>query len=530
MDQHRPWFVSRRNVLKAGAGVAAGLLHRRGASDAASGPRAVSMAMHLHSSYSEGSASMRWHLAQAAATGVDVVWLSDHDWRMSAHEFLTSMSLTSLAEKVDTGTVRLQRVGGNGGGVSALGLNPGGATWAVEDVDARQCASGSLANLTITVDASPSGALSLHVDGSMDASGRTATASKRITTSGTVSWAPARDLPGGKDNTLGRLSFSGTGTLRNLRLDWGAKGKDILAQQRSLLAGPPGPTRYQGLEVSWYYPHFGAYGGSLAIPAYGATGVDTSSSAAVRQLVGHAQAAGSVVSYNHPFGVTLTSPGESLDAARFGAVCRSVISEEACGADLLEVAYPGRGHADIGDHLALWDACLRNGLWLTGTGASDDHGNGGLPWVAQQNRFVTVAWAAGVGQSPLLAALLAGRAFARKLGTWSGTIDLHLDGCPMGSASVSSRDTRQLTVDVSAMPRGGRVSLVGGAVDRAAGTPSSRALATLPGSGRVTLDTRRDCFVRAVVLDGAGQVVGVANPIWSFRSVPPGGIPPRRAC
>jgi hypothetical protein len=44
------------------------------------------------------------------------------------------------------------------------------------------------------------------------------------------------------------------------------------------------------------------------------------------------------------------------------------------------------------------------------------------------------------------------------------------------------------------------------------------------------IDTGKDSFVRTQVLDSAGTVVGLSNPVWLLRATPPGGIPaPRRA-
>ena len=45
------------------------------------------MAMHVHASFSEGSASMQAHLAEAERTGVDVIWWTEHDHRMVARRF-----------------------------------------------------------------------------------------------------------------------------------------------------------------------------------------------------------------------------------------------------------------------------------------------------------------------------------------------------------------------------------------------------------------------------------------------------------
>jgi hypothetical protein len=44
----------------------------------------VTMAMHLHGSFSEGTASMDAHLQQAQRLGVDVLWWTDHDFRVAA--------------------------------------------------------------------------------------------------------------------------------------------------------------------------------------------------------------------------------------------------------------------------------------------------------------------------------------------------------------------------------------------------------------------------------------------------------------
>jgi hypothetical protein len=56
------------------------------------------MAMHVHSSFSEGTASMLAQLDQARANGVEVLWWTDHDWRMSAHGYRGTVHFTGLTE------------------------------------------------------------------------------------------------------------------------------------------------------------------------------------------------------------------------------------------------------------------------------------------------------------------------------------------------------------------------------------------------------------------------------------------------
>ena len=78
--------ISRRRVLQgaasaatlAGVGVAIGPMIGRAAQvNAAEVP--IRMAMHIHASFSEGTASMQAHLAEAERTGVDVIWWTEHE-------------------------------------------------------------------------------------------------------------------------------------------------------------------------------------------------------------------------------------------------------------------------------------------------------------------------------------------------------------------------------------------------------------------------------------------------------------------
>jgi hypothetical protein len=60
------------------------------------------MAMHIHASLSEGTASMAAHLDQATRFGVDVLWWTDHDFRMSAHGHTTAVGFDGPAEGTGT--------------------------------------------------------------------------------------------------------------------------------------------------------------------------------------------------------------------------------------------------------------------------------------------------------------------------------------------------------------------------------------------------------------------------------------------
>jgi hypothetical protein len=71
---------------------------------AAAGTLPVSMAMHIHSSFSEQYGSMEGHLLQAQRNAVDVIWWTDHDYRMSGIGYRKTVHFTSLtAEKPAAG-------------------------------------------------------------------------------------------------------------------------------------------------------------------------------------------------------------------------------------------------------------------------------------------------------------------------------------------------------------------------------------------------------------------------------------------
>ncbi len=65
----------------------------------ADGTSAYSMAMHIHSSFSEQNGSMDSHLFQAARNSVDVLWWTDHDHRMAAIGYRKTVHFTSLTSE-----------------------------------------------------------------------------------------------------------------------------------------------------------------------------------------------------------------------------------------------------------------------------------------------------------------------------------------------------------------------------------------------------------------------------------------------
>lgn len=99
--------ITRRNVLKTTAAVTALGAARlelgpqpASAASAADPGQPVSMAMHIHASWSEGIGSMQGHLEEATASGLDVMWWSEHDFRMAEHGFPGTIHMNGPAETV----------------------------------------------------------------------------------------------------------------------------------------------------------------------------------------------------------------------------------------------------------------------------------------------------------------------------------------------------------------------------------------------------------------------------------------------
>lgn len=96
--------LSRRRFLTAAGSLAAIAalpgrpweLPAKAAVTGSDGTSPFSMAMHIHSAFSEQAGSMEGHLQQAQLNAVDVVWWTDHDHRMASGGYRKTVHFTSL--------------------------------------------------------------------------------------------------------------------------------------------------------------------------------------------------------------------------------------------------------------------------------------------------------------------------------------------------------------------------------------------------------------------------------------------------
>jgi len=331
-----------------------------------------------------------------------------------------------------------------------------------------------------------------------------------------------------------------------LRFNRSISGQAFFTQQADMgaaLAARYGSVaQQQGLEVSLALPHVNWFGKSVSIPDYGSTSGRREYGVYLAQnLIPKVHASGGLISYNHPFGYgdipeLPQSQQDALLVQTATGLLPAAGTPAALGADLLEVGYRLRQGMDLAHHVALWDIMSRNALFFTGNGTNDDHF--GQNWLGPKNNWFSSAWARSTSVADLLGALAAGRAWCASLSGYRGSMDLLVDGTvSMGSVSVSKVRSRELAASATVIPAHGVLQILQGTVDYAgAADPSadtnvigSYSASQLTG-GPVTqpIDTGKDSFVRTQVLDSTGTVVGLSNPVWLLRAVPPGGIPAPR--
>lgn len=594
-----PTGLSRRSFLTVVGAAAGGILlpTPAGAAAAVVGSgfptaRPLVLAMHVHGSWSEGLGSWEAQFSQAAANGIDVLYLTDHDSRGTAYRYLTSFrgavwvpgqsgSLARRESTVSSGSLHLLAESANSA--------PAAVTLSVEPLRSAfnrlrtsiaghrlrlaigRCSLTGGASWQVAIELSyhpqvgsrPAGNYLLHYRFGAAAPGRHTEGGGLVgvvdapppASGSTVTLSPVTDVAAlwpsmlAFDNCFYGLSISVTSPHAGASGDVEVTGAtfdrsrsdpaSVIADQSRLVTSYaprfPGLLARPSVEVSRNLPHLNPFGVPPFIPDY-ALDTPTDHRAFYRHLVADVHRRGGLLSWNHPFGY---AEGPLLDPAgttvKRREVFRSLRSVGLFGADLLEVGYTLRGKVDTAAHLALWDTFSRSGTFLTGNGTSDDHS--GSAWTALPNGFVTGVWAPSRSDAHLTWALAGGRAYVADLGRWPrGQMDLLVDDvAPMGSVSVSSRTSRTLAIRGVNLPTGGRVEVVGGPVDDAGRSdPGTAVLHTVTAASFVggvhalSVNTSTSRFLRVQVRDSAGRIVGSSNPIWLLRSPPSAGIPPAR--
>lgn len=558
---------------------------------------AVMTALHVHASFSEGGGSMAAQLSEAAALGVGALWWTEHDWRMSANGYLSRIAFAELeaegvrwepdtsANTPDVGKHTVTTTGPPVGGETAPVLRLTASGDGGKRAEHRVAAHSDRALYSTSLHGQE-WALAVHLDrvqeraflaldlltswrpaghgrdaGHYRLSYRFSDHREGLQVVGHVAeiylraplgrWheallRPAEDLSrawpelDGRDASCTELSVAamtwGEGEvsayLHDLTITRAhVEGQQPLATQRALVEryAPDFPTVTQlpALELSAEAPHVCAYGGAVTLPAEDA-GPPVTMPERVRSQ-------GGVAAYAHPFGVAGRAVVQSEQPELRRVVLETLSSTQAYGCTALEVGYRQRGGADLSSHESVWDACSRQGIFLTGLGVNDNHS--GMNWANHTNNFVTWLWSASTGEDDLLNAMRSGHAYFGDPVLFSGQLDIRVGPSDhMGMAVARQGATTDLRLVAAGLPTGSELEVLRLDMDGSA-TPADPAegvllrypLAQLPdGEARISLATGTDCVVRTRVRAASGEVVALSNPLWVLTDPAAAQVPQER--
>ena len=242
--------------------------------------------------------------------------------------------------------------------------------------------------------------------------------------------------------------------------------------------------------------------------------------------------------WNHPFGYSAVGHAASTATARralFSAQLNDPIAPF-LGAMGLEVGYAARGGASFQDHLDLLDTFTRHAVWLTATGANDEHNR--AYWSGLNNGFFTGVFPATVDDQAIAACLRSANAYTAHPGQWPGAmLSMLVDGVPMGGVTVGGVAARTAELSVEALPAGFTLQLLASPVDFQGVDPATTVVGQwsagqvgAAGSGTVstTVSQTGAMFVRPQVLNTKGVPIATGNPCTFLTAEPPRGIPAER--
>ncbi|GGM43880.1 hypothetical protein ACFFX1_24105 [Dactylosporangium sucinum] len=531
--------------------------------------RPVSMAMHIHGPFSEGLASYSAHFEQARRHGVDVIWWTDHDFRIAAFAHRAAVHFDGAAEP-ERGLAWTWTTSAEGkltssaadfvasphsppdGPGKALRLSAAGAGILWYQGNAwNATANACIADTTLTLDVLPEtlsgdGALLLDVQlshhparggrpagilriryriGAAELPGHSASG-----TSGTVSrpvknglWQRFTFVPRDDVARLWPDVVPGDNALTGLRIGVQRAGfvVDRLTFDRSRRAGQAGEQLRAEVIAAAARDHPGVthframemslvrhvnwFGGDQTFPPFPMPPVRDNDPALTRSMVRFLHAHGGLTCWNHP-----------MDVATREELVKLMIASDFLGCDLVEI-----GRKPLDDLLWAFDVAARNALFFTAVGSSDDHD--GIDWLTNEEHFVTYVWARSTAQADLLAALRAGAAWFTDLARYRGELDLRVGGVShLGAVLIRSAPVT-VSVVATKLPRKAVVEVVSGPVDEAAAVPST----TVSEGAAVTVRPGR--YVRVQVRLATGEIVGASNPLWVLARKPKRPVPAARA-
>ena len=584
--------MSRRGVL--GAGLGLGIVTAVGGAElpaaAASvsqrrlGCEPVSMALHVHSSFSEGGswadggggASMMAQLDQAVKSDVDVVWWTDHDWRMEAYGYYDGIAFDGTAE--DGGLKWEVQSSGSVTGATheftdephspsepgkALRVAATGpaADWGVSYLWAHagnSFYSTNISDTTFEIDVlaeqtGPDAELVVQ----LETSNRPATAGRPAglyVLEYRVGSSPGRRL----DTPLtGVVTVPATGDWQTLRIvplrDIKAFWPDLVAEDSGLARLRFGVRARNNASVQGVFDHLritrtrdqvrwadktqGDLMRRLRRLYPQVTQLQSTEVSMVRHLnvfmedfqlypyppQGKAptldntvEGIEKVVRWYHDRGALVQynhPPTEPADISE-------LVATRALGTDMMEIGDAGGDFTVIHDRITMYDVAARNAIFLTATSQIDDHA--GKNWLGQSHLYVTSAWAPSRSAAGLIGAMASGQVWWQHQRLWpNGELDLLVGGHrAMGRVIRTAADSIPVHIVAENLPADATVQVVLGVCDRQGATTPAIEKHSYPAGaftgGSMPLRLRRDggSYLRVEVYDSAGVLLGFGNPLW----------------
>jgi hypothetical protein len=497
--------------------------------------QAVRMALHIHSSFSEGPATMMTHLDQAQRHKVDVIWWTDHDFRMEGYGYTKAIACDGTAEGQGLSWKPVQMEQGK---VQATGREflpaPGRGRGTALRIEARSTdiAWGSIAMKALTDNLLYSTSLAdttMTVDMLAEKVSDNATAFMQIRSS----YRPAtHGRPAGnyvvhyrlgpasmrvlEKPLRGVVQVKATGAWQTLTVDPVADIKlfwpDVEPRDSALYDLRFGVrVRNGAAATAWFrnltftrarYKDPVRWGPDLQrelmavyAPKYPNVVVYPSTEVSLVRHINIFTSDPDLFQYAGP-AVKDASP-QALQAMvewyrSRGAVVQynhppptsgaELVAYKGFGCDLMEVGRDAHHKKDragkntiLGNRIDMFDTAARNAVFLTATGVTDDHV--GLDWAQpgdKAQRYVTSVWSASKARDDLSAALAAGRAWWHDLLLWpAADVELFVDGRPaMGQAWRTDRKSANVTILARSVPDDSHVHLIVGKCDRAGAAPA----------------------------------------------------------
>lgn len=244
------------------------------------------------------------------------------------------------------------------------------------------------------------------------------------------------------------------------------------------------------------------------------------------------------VTWNHPYGFSAAGSMPDPIATR-RALFTSQLTDPIApflGALGLEVGYAARGGMPFQSHLDLWDTFTRHGVWLTGTGANDEHNLS--DWGGLTNGFFTGVFSSDNSEQAIAASLRRGNAFTAHPGKWPGALlSMDVDNVPMGGVHIGPPATRKAVITAENLPSGCRLQLLASPVDFTGVDPATRLVGEWTaaqlgprGSGTISAELSQSgpAFYRTQVVLANGVPIATGNPCAFLAAQPPRGVPSER--